>query len=223
VTTQQRELSRINGEIGRVEAEAARWRGEIAALNIERLKLTTTRREEAIGELRDLRANELELRERLRILDETLDRLDIRAPMSGVVPGNTVFANKSVVQAGQPIMYIIPPDQPLVVAVRLQPIHIDEVLIGQGAGLRFTAFDQRQTPEIAAHVSELSPDVLTDEATGHSFYRVEITPDEGQIERLGQTLVPGMPVEAYIHTGERSPLAYLTKPLADYFNRAMRE
>jgi HlyD family secretion protein len=134
-----------------------------------------------------------------------------------------VFAVKSVVQSGQPIMYIIPQDQPLVVAVRLQPIHIDEILVGQEAGLRFTAFDQRQTPEIEAHVSELSADVLTDEASGQTFYRAEITPDEGQIDRLGQTLVPGMPVEAYIHTGVRTPLAYLTKPLVDYFNRAMRE
>ena len=223
VTTQQRELAEIIGDIGRIEADTARSRGEIAALNIERLKLETTRREEAIAELRDLRAAELELRERLRSLDQTLDRLEIRAPMSGVVHGSEVFAVKSVIQAGQPIMYIIPQDQPLVVAVRLQPIHIDEVLIGQDAGLRFTAFDQRQTPEIEAHVSELSADVLTDENTGQSFYRAEVTPDEGQMERLGQTLVPGMPVEAYIHTGDRTPLAYLTKPLVDYFNRAMRE
>lgn len=223
VTTQQRELAQINGDIGGAEADIARSRGEIAAISIERLKLETTRREEAIGELRDLRAAELELRERLRNLDQTLDRLEIRAPVSGVVHGNTVFAVKSVIQAGQPIMYIIPQDQPLVVAVRLQPIHIDEVLVGQEAGLRFTAFDQRQTPEIEAHVSELSADVLTDETTGESFYRAEVTPDAGQIERLGQTLVPGMPVEAYIHTGDRTPLAYLTKPLTDYFNRAMRE
>jgi HlyD family type I secretion membrane fusion protein len=223
VTTQQRELARLNGDIGRIEADVAQSRGEIAALNIERLKLETTRREEAISELRDLRASELELRERLRNLDEVLDRLDIRAPVSGVIHGSQVFAVKSVVRAGEPMMYIIPQDQPLVVAVRLQPIHIDEVLVGQEAGLRFTAFDQRQTPEIKAHVSELSADVITDEATGQNFYRAELMPEEGQVERLGQTLVPGMPVEAYIHTGERTPLAYLTKPLADYFNRAMRE
>ncbi len=223
VTTQRRELADLNGEIGRIESDMARARGEIAALNIERLKLDTTRREEAIAELRDLRASELELRERMRNLDQIIDRLDVRAPMSGVVHGNTVFAVKSVVQGGQPMMYIIPQDQPLVVAVRLQPIHIDEVMVGQEAGLRFTAFDQRQTPEINAHVSELSADVLTDEATGQTFYRAEITPEEGQTERLGQTLVPGMPVEAYIHTGERTPLAYLTKPLLDYFNRAFRE
>ena len=149
VTVQQRELADLNGEIGRIEAETAQSRGEIAALNIERLMLDTTRREEAIGELRDLRASELEIRERLRSLDETIDRLDIRAPMSGVIHGNTVFAVKSVVQAGDPMMYIIPQDQPLVVAVRLQPINIDQVLVGQSAGLRFTAFDQRQTQYVA--------------------------------------------------------------------------
>lgn len=223
VTAQQRELARLIGEIGRIEAEVARARGEIARLKIERLKLETSRREEAIAELRDLLVQELELRERLRNLDETLDRLDVRAPMSGVVYGSEVFAVKSVVKAGQPIMYIIPQDQPLVVAVRLQPIHIDEVRLGQEAGLRFTAFDQRRTPEVRAHVSELSADVLTDEATRQTFYRAEITPEEGELERLDHALVPGMPVEAFIHTGDRSPLAYLTKPLVDYFNRAMRE
>ena len=223
VTNLERELADLNGQIGRIKAEIARSRGEIAGLNIEQLKLGTTRREEAIAELRDLRASELELRERLRNLDETLDRLEVRAPMSGVVHGNEVFALKSVVQAGQPMMYIIPQDQPLVVAVRMQPIHVDEVLVGQEAGLRFTAFDQRQTPEIKAFVSKLSADVLTDETTGQTFYRAELMPEEGEMKRLGQTLVPGMPVEAYIHTGERTPLAYLTKPLLDYFNRAMRE
>jgi HlyD family secretion protein len=223
VTAQQRELARLQGDIGRIEAEIAGSRAEVARLNIERLALETTRREEAISQLRDLRATELELRERLRNLDETLDRLDVKAPMSGVVHGNQVFTVNSVVQAGQPIMYIIPQDQPLVVAVRLQPIHIDEVVVGQPAGLRFTAFDQRQTPEIKAQVSELSADVLTDESTGQTFYRAELMPEPGEVERLGQTLMPGMPVEAYIHTGERTPLAYLMKPLVDYFNRAMRE
>ena len=224
VSTQRRELARLTGEIGRIEATIAGSRGEIAALNIERLKLDATRREEAISELRDLRANEAELRERQRSLDETLERLEVRAPVSGVVHGSQVFAVKSVVQPGQPLMYIIPQGQPLVVAVRLQPIHIDQVLLGQDAGLRFTAFDRRQTPEIAAYVSELSADVLTDEATGASFYRAELMPREGEMEHLGgQTLVPGMPVEAFIHTGERTPLTYLTKPLTDYFTRAMRE
>ena len=223
VTTQQRELARLTGDIGRIDSDIARSRGEIAGLSIERLKLETTRREEAIAELRDLRASELELRERLRSLDEVVERLEVRAPVSGVIHGNTVFAVKSVVQGGQPMMYIVPQDQPLVVAVRLQPIHIDQILVGQEAGLRFTAFDQRQTPEIRAYVSELSADVLTDESTGATFYRAELMPEEGEMDRLRQTLVPGMPVEAYIHTGERTPLAYLTKPLVDYFNRAMRE
>lgn len=223
VTNMQRELARLNGEIGRIESDIAAARGQIAGLNIERLKLETTRREEAISELRDLGARELELRERLRNLNETIDRLDVRAPVSGVVHSSQIFAVKSVVQAGQPMMYIIPQDQPLVVAVRLSPINIDEVQIGQSAGLRFTAFDQRQTPEIKAHVSELGADVLTDEVTGATYYRAELMPDEGQMELLDHTLIPGMPVEGYIHTGERTPLTYLTKPLTDYFNRSMRE
>jgi HlyD family secretion protein len=224
VSTLRRELARLVGEIGALEAEIARARGQIAGLNIEILKLDTTRREEAISRLRDLRAREAQLAETLRGLEARQERLTVRAPVSGVVHGSEVFAVKSVVQAGAPLMYIIPQDQPLVVAVRLQPIRIDEVRLGQEAGLRFTAFDQRTTPEIAAYVSELSADVLVDEATGATFYRAELIPREGEMARLGaQPLVPGMPVEAYIHTGERTPLSYLLKPLTDYFNRAMRE
>ncbi len=109
------------------------------------------------------------------------------------------------------------------IAGRIEPIHIDQVYLGQPAGLRFSAFEQRVTPELTGHVTAVSADAFTDEVTGQTYYRVEVLPDEGEMAKLGdKTVLPGMPVEIFIKTDERTPLSYLTKPLTDYFSRSMR-
>ena len=220
----RREYARLLGETGNLNAEIARLRGQIAGLDIQILRLTTTRREEAITTLRDLSSREIELAETRLSLRETLSRMDVRSPVAGVVYGSEVFARQAVLSPAQPIMYVIPQDQPLVVAARIDSIHIDQVHVGQEVSLRFVSFDQRLTPEIFGQVARVSADVFTDEATGLSYYQAELLPNEAELTKLGgQELLPGMPVEAYIRTGERSPLSYLAKPMADYFNKAFRE
>ena len=224
VSSLQREQARLLGEIGSITASVAQLRGEIASLSIERIALTTRLREEAISTLRDLQFQEVELVQRRLSTTDTLSRMELRAPVSGVIYGSRIFALQSVVSPAEPIMYIIPQDQPMVVAARVDPIHIDQVHVGQEATLRFAAFDQRLTPEIVGHVVRMSADVFTDEVTGMSYYEVKLVPKEGESEKLGgQVLLPGMPVEAFIKTAERSPLNYLAKPLTDYFTRAFRE
>ncbi|MEQ9054881.1 MAG: HlyD family type I secretion periplasmic adaptor subunit [Roseovarius confluentis] len=224
VSTLQREAARLAGEIGMLTSEIARLKGQIATLEIEKLRLVGSRREAAIVELRDIQVRELELAERRFGLLERLARLDIRAPVSGVVYGSTVFAEKAVVRQADALMYIVPQDQPLIVSARVEAIHIDEVQVGQDATLRFTAFNQRRTPEIMGRVTAISADVIRDDVTGLNFYRVDLMPFAEDLDRLGShPLVPGMPVEAFLRTGERTPLSYLTKPLTDYFGRAMRE
>ena len=224
VSSLRREDARLQGEIGRLEAEVARSRGQISALRIEELKLETSRREDAITTLRDLQFREIELTERLLALRERLQRMEVRAPQAGIVYGSRFFAVGSVVQPAEPIMYVIPQDRPLHVAARIEPVNVDQVFAGQQAQLRFTAFDQRWTPEVFGVVQRVSADALSDETTGRAYYRVEIVPREGELDKLGgQVLIPGMPVEAFIRTSDRSPMTYLTKPLADYFRRAMRE
>lgn len=224
VSALRREAARVAGEIGKLRSDVAQFRGQIAAFEIEKLKLETTRREEAIVTLRDLQYRELELAEQRVGLVERLSRLEIRAPVSGIVYGSTVFAVKSVVQPAEALMFVIPQDQPLVVSARVEAIHIDQVHVGQEATLRFTAFNQRMTPEIAGHVTAVSADVFADEVTGLNYYRVELVPDAADLPKLdAQELLPGMPVEAYLRTADRTPLSYLTKPLTDYFGRALRE
>jgi HlyD family secretion protein len=223
VSSLQREQARLMGEIGNLIATIAQLRGKIAALGIQQIKLTTTRREEANTTLSDLQYREIELAERRLALHETLSRMAIRSPVAGVIHGSQIFALQAVISPAAPIMYVIPQDQPLVVSARIQVINIDQVYVGQAASLRFTAFEQRTTPEISGRVARISADVFSDDATGLSFYQAELLPDEGELDKLGgQKLLPGIPVEAFIRTVERSPLSYLAKPVTDYFVKAFR-
>ncbi|TMV02548.1 HlyD family type I secretion periplasmic adaptor subunit [Ruegeria sediminis] len=224
VSALQREEAGLEGQIGQLEATVARLKGQIASTEIEVLRLTASRREEAISMLRDLQFQEVDLAERRLSLAERLSRLDIRAPVAGTVYGSQVFALQSVIQPGEAMMYVVPQDTPLLVAARVDAIHVDQLHVGQPVTLRFPAFNQRQTPELEGHVINISADVFTDENTRFSFYRAELVLDEGQNKRLnGQVLLPGMPVEALIKTDERTPLSYLVKPLSDYFTKAFRE
>lgn len=221
----QREEARLTGQAGNLAASRAEAAGRVTEIDLEILRLATTRREEAITQLRDLSYQELELRERRHTLATRLDRLDIRAPVAGIVYGLQVFGPRSVIRPAEPVLFLIPQDRPLVIASRVPVIHVDQIYAGQEVRLRFSAFDQRSTPELMGQVSNVSADAFTDEATGVSYYRAEIVLSEDQQQRLPEDLrlVPGMPVEAFMRTQDRSPIAYLTKPLADYFAKAFRE
>ena len=121
-------------------------------------------------------------------------------------------------------MYILPDQSEFVFEARVDPIHIDEVFPGQAASLRFSAIADRTTPEIMGHVVKVSADAIQDERTGIRYYPVELALDPGEVRKLGDhQLIPGMPVEAYIRTYDRTPLNYLIKPFMDYFSRSFRE
>ncbi len=220
----EREKARLEGSVGELDASRAEAEGRVTEIDIEILKRGSTRREDANSQLRDLGYRELELAERRRSLIEQIDRLDIRAPVAGIVHALQVTTPRSVIRAAEPVLYLVPQDRPLVIAARVAPIHVDEVRIGQEVTLRFAAFDSRTTPELFGQVSRVSADALVDEASKTSYYRAEVVLDPGELSKLdGHTIIPGMPVEVFIRTGERTPLAYLVKPFAEYFNRAFRE
>ena len=221
----RREEANLLGQVGELSASAAQAAEQITEIEIEMLGLETTRREDSITRLRDIQYNELELTERRRTLTTQLDRLDIRAPVSGIVYGLTVYAPRSVIRAADPVMFLIPQDRPLVIAAQVQLTDVDQIHLGQEATLRFSAFDQRRTPELLGEVTLISADAFQNETSGQSFYRVELRLSNGEIEKLpiDMTLIPGMPVEAFVRTADRSPMDYLIKPLADYFAKAFRE
>lgn len=221
----QRQAAALDGQLGELAASRAQAEQRITEIEIEVLRLTSTRREEAITRLRDLRAEEMELIKERRALQAQIALMEIRAPVSGIVYNMRVQARRSVIRAADPILFLIPQDRPLVIAARIDPLHIDQIAAGQLVNLRFSALDQRTTPELVGQVALVSADAFEDEARSASFYRAEIVLNSGELTKLakGQVLIPGMPVEAFIRTADRSPLAYLIRPMADYFNRAFRE
>ncbi|MFQ5439291.1 MAG: HlyD family type I secretion periplasmic adaptor subunit, partial [Paracoccaceae bacterium] len=224
VSSLEREIARLDGRIGNIKAQRAEAAGRIVETEIERLKLETTRREDAITRLRDLRYRELELAQKRIVIKDKLSRLDIRAPVAGSVFGLAVHAVGAVIRPADPLLYIIPRDRPLIIAGRIDPIHIDEVHVAQPVTLRFSTFDQRTTPELFGHIVNLSADSFVDQASGIAYYRAEIVPDESEMEKLANLeVLPGMPVESFIRTEDRTPLSYLVKPMANYFNKAFRE
>jgi HlyD family secretion protein len=220
----QREEARLEGQIGELAAELARTEGQITEIEIEMSSLGTRRREEATTELRQIGPMVLELAERRRALQDRIARLEIRAPVAGIVLGLQVTTPQSVLRAADPVLYVIPQDRPLVITAPIPPIHIDEVVVGQTAELVFSAFSSRETPHLTGRVTLVSADALTDPQTGATYYTAEIELADGERARLGdRTLLPGMPVEVFLQTGRRTPLAYLVKPFTDYFARAFRE
>jgi len=224
VRSLQREEANLSGQIGGLNANIAQVRGQIAGYKIEIARLKSENREAAITTLRDLRYNEVELRERRSALMERLSRFDIRAPKSGVIYGLQVHAVRSVVAKAETLLFIVPQDTSLITTARIAASDIDQVDIGQSGTLRFSAFDMRTTPEIDGTVTKISADIFTDEATGAAFFMIELAPNEGEIAKLeGKTLLPGMPVEVFIRTEVRSPWQYFINPLSGYFNRAFRE
>ena len=225
VLSLEREQARLSGTMGELTASRAQAEGRITEIDIEILKQGTTRREEAISRLRDLQSQEAKLSEQRHAAQQKLARLDIRAPVSGIVYGLKVFGPGSVIRAAEPLLYIVPQDRPLVIAARVQPIHVDEVFVGQDVELRFPSFNARTVPELRGRVTKLSADAFVDERTKIPYYRAELVLLKGETDKLGpdMKLIPGMPVQAFLRTNDRTPLAYLIKPLADFFRKAFRE
>lgn len=225
VLTLEREKARLTGQAGELTASKAQAEEKITELELEIIRLQTARREEAITRLRDLQFNELELREQRANLRRQLDRLDIRAPVSGVVYGLEVFGPGAVIRPAQPVLYLVPQDRPLVIAAQVSPTDIDSVQHGQDVTLRFSSLDQSRTPELFGTVRQVSADTFVNETTGQRYYEAEVVLNTGEAARLpeGSTLIPGMPVETFIRTVDRTPMAYLTQPLMDYIARTFRD
>jgi HlyD family secretion protein len=223
VLSLRRDLAQLKGTQGATDAAIAENRGKIVEIDLEKLKLENKQRDDAIAELREIEFQVIELRSRRQALGDEIARLDVRSPVDGVVYGSTADTLRGVVRAAEPILYIVPQEVSLIARAQVEAAKIDQVHPGQSASLHFSAFD-RNTPVVEGTVTKVSADIFRDERTGQSYYRADIALDEHVLAELeGRRLVPGMPVEAFIATHDRSPLGYFVKPMADFFNRAFRE
>jgi HlyD family secretion protein len=224
LTTLEREAARLHGERGALVAAIAETKGRITETTLQIMQIDQDLRTEVGKDLAEIRAKTSELVEKRVSAEDQLKRIDIRAPQDGTVHQLALHTVGGVISAGEQIMLIVPTHDALVVEVRIAPHEIDRVSVGQPVLLRFTAFNQRTTPQLNGEVSRVSADVAVDQKTGASFYVARIAVPEAEIARLGDLkLIAGMPVEAFIQTGERTVMSYLVKPLSDQLMHAWRE
>ena len=224
LTALERDGARLEGERGQLVAAVAQAKGKITETELQVIQIDQDLSSEVAKDMREVDAKYGEFVERKVAAEDQLKRIDIRAPQGGTVLESKVHTVGGVVTAGDTIMLIVPAADNLLVEAKVNPHDIDQVQVGQSAVLRFSAFNLRTTPEINGTVTRVSADTTTDQRTGQAYYTTRIAMTKSEIARLGDIkLIPGMPVEAFVQTGERTVLSYLMKPLQDQFMRAFRE
>jgi HlyD family secretion protein len=224
LTTLERDAARLNGERAQYVASRAQAKGKITETELQIIQVDKDMVSDVSKDLRETNDKIGEYVERKVTAEDQLRRTDIRAPQDGMVLQSTVHTVGGVITAGDAIMTIVPQTDDLRAEAKVNPQDIDKLQIGQKTLLRLSAFNQRTTPELNGVVTRVSPDVTTDQRTGQSYYTIRVSMPPEEIARLGDArLIPGMPVEAFVQTGDRTLMSYLIKPLSDQLMRAFRE
>lgn len=220
----QRAHAQLKGDLGQIRAQAGRTREKIAEHDREIDHLRSTHAEAALEELRRAEAEIADIEEQVNATRDVMNRLEVRAPVKGVVVSLTQNTNGGVLASGEDIVELLPIDEDLIVEARVAPQDIDSIAIGSTARIRLTALNQRVTPTLDGEVVHVSADVREDQANGRAYYIARIRLPDREAARL-QTLspVPGMPVEVFIDTGARTFADYILRPVLDSFTRAFRE
>jgi HlyD family secretion protein len=224
LTELERAAVRLEGEAAQLVAQTAQTAGKISETELQIIQIDRDLSSEVAKETREIDGKIGEFVERKITAEDQLKRIEIRAPQDGMVFQSTVHTVGGVITAGDAIMLVVPDADNLTVEAKVNPQDIDQVRTGQVALLRLSAFNQRTTPEIYGTVTRISADAATDQRTGQTYYTIRIAMPGEEVAKLGEVrLVPGMPVEAFVQTGERTMISYLVKPLHDQLMRMFRE
>jgi HlyD family secretion protein len=224
LTELERAAVRLEGEAGQLIAQTAQVAGKISETELQIIQIDRDLSSEVAKETREIDGKIGEFVERKITAEDQLKRIEIRSPQDGMVFQSNVHPVGGVITAGDAMMLIVPDADNLTVEAKVNPQDIDQVRPGQIALLRLSAFNQRTTPEIYGTVTRISADASTDQRTGQTYYTIRIAMPGDEVAKLGEVrMVPGMPVEAFVQTGERTMFSYLVKPLHDQLMRMFRE
>lgn len=224
VTVLERDNTQLQGSYSSLMAEIAQDKEAISERQMQILQLEEDTRVEILQTLQETRVNLVELEKQKVVLEEQLERLSIRAPYSGYIHNLVVHTVGGVITPAEPVTAIVPEKDTLLVEAQIRPVDIEQLSPNQDARLRFPSFDQKKTPELKAALHTISADLLMDQVTGASYYQARFSIPEQELQQLkGKKLIPGMPVEVFAKTEERTVLSYLLKPISDQLAYAMRE
>jgi len=220
----KRARAELQGNSGQEIAAKAEAEGKAIEIDRQSIQLDEDRRSEIAKELTDVEAKIAENEERRGTAVDQLRRLDITAPLSGRVHELSVHTVNGVVNPGETLMLVVPENDDLTVQAKVATRDIDQVHVGQSVDLRFSAFDQRTTPDVRGEITSIAPDIVKDERTGISYYPLRVKPEAASIAKLKSIkLYPGMPAEVFIKIADRTVISYLTKPLTDQMQHVFRE
>ncbi|RVB62679.1 HlyD family type I secretion periplasmic adaptor subunit [Mesorhizobium sp. M7A.F.Ca.CA.002.04.1.1] len=220
----EREAATLGGDRGEAMAGQAQAAGRISEARLQILQIDSDLKTEVSAELREVQGQIGEYIERKIAAEDQLKRIDIIAPQAGIVHQLAFHTVGGVISPGDVIMSIVPDSGGLALDAQIAPRDIDQIELGQKAVLRLSAFNQRTTPELNGTVVRIAADLTTNERSGSSYYQVRFVVAPEELARLdGLIVLPGMPVEAFIKTHERSAFSYFVKPLSDQISRAFRE
>jgi HlyD family secretion protein len=224
VMAMDRETAQLNGEMGELVASKASAEARISEVKLQILQIDEEDLSQTLTDLREIEAKVAELKERKLAVASRLDRMAIKAPITGDVYQLTVHTIGGVIAPGEPIMLIVPEADELILQAQVKPQDIDKVRPGQIAHIRFPSFNSRLTPEVAAEVTQISADTSRTDQNSAPFYSVRLMISAKELAKLGSNkLKPGMPAEAFIQTEAQTPMTYFLKPLTDQFAHALRE
>lgn len=221
---QERKRDMLKAEIADHDSSITKTKLQISETELQILQLNKDFSSDVVKQLAEVQTRVFDLQEKISALQDRIGRVVIRAPEDGMIIGMTVHTIGGVVRAATPLLDIVPSVSDLVIEAQVSPNDIDRIAVGKPAEIRFSAFNSATTPEIGGVVTHVSADRLTNEKTGTPYYLARVNLTEEGIRKLGVLkLVPGMPAEVLINTGERTMLQYLLKPATNAFSRSMIE
>lgn len=224
VNALERSAARLRGERGQLVASIASTKARISEIEIQLLQVDQTMRAEVAVELRDIQSEQAKLLQQEVTAIDQLNHLEIGAPIDGIVHQLGIHTVGGVITPAEVLMQIVPNGSALTVEARIAPQDIDQIAVGQPAKLRLTAFNRNTTPELNGWVVRVSADLETDQQTSDGYYRTALAIPDDELSRLsGLVLVPGMPVETFIRTGDRTVVSYFSKPIQDHLQRVFRQ
>jgi len=219
-----RQIEELRGQQFEDQSEISRVRNTISEVQVQISQINNEFDQNTITELRQAVLSIKDLEQQIIATKDQLRRVDIQAPIPGVIHEQSIFTIGGVISPGAPILQIIPVDQKMEFEVNVEPQNIDQIFVGQDVSVLFSAFNARTTPQLNGTVKSVSLNTSVNPDLGIAFYPVRVEISDEELDRLGeQSLISGMPVEAFFTTKSRSPLNYLTKPLTDNIKRAGRE
>jgi HlyD family secretion protein len=220
----QRDQTRLAGEVGTTGSDMEKLDESIKEARIQITQIDQKRREEITEQLGTTRAKLSDLNEKLMIAQDVLQRIEVRAPRKGIAMGIKAHTIGAVVAPGSTLAEIVPVEDMLVLSAKVSLLDIQSVANGQKAEVRFPAFSTRQLPPVFGRVVSIAADAIQDETTKEFYYATHVTLTPAEIpEEISSKLMPGMPADVLIITGERTVLAYLVGPLRDRIAKAMRD